>query len=48
VVERNVGKNKSVVRDVFVDNQETLCAGVIAGGSIMGIILIIMETLVLS
>ena len=32
---------------VFVDNQETACAGVIAGGSIMGIILIIMETLVL-
>lgn len=36
------------VRKVFVDNQETVCAGIIAGGSIMGIILIILETLVLT
>ena len=47
-IERGVSKNKSTVRDVFIDNQETLCAGIIAGGSIMGIILIIMETLVLT
>ena len=33
---------------VFVHNQETTCAGVIAGGSIMGIVLIIVETLVLN
>jgi hypothetical protein len=33
---------------IFRDNQETLCAGVIAGGSIMGIVLIIMETIVLA
>ncbi len=32
---------------VLVDNQETLCAGVIAGGSIIGIILIILENIVL-
>ena len=32
----------------FVDNQETLCAGVIAGGSIIGIILILLETVVLA
>ena len=32
----------------FVDNQETLCAGVIAGGSIIGIILIILENVVLA
>jgi OPT family oligopeptide transporter len=31
---------------VFVENSETLCAGVIAGGSIIGIILIILETIV--
>jgi uncharacterized oligopeptide transporter (OPT) family protein len=31
---------------IFVDNAETLCAGVIAGGSIIGIILIILETVV--
>jgi hypothetical protein len=41
-------KNKEgTAYKVFVSNQETACAGVIAGGSIMGIILIIMETLVL-
>jgi uncharacterized oligopeptide transporter (OPT) family protein len=47
-IERGVRKKKSVVKDVFIDNQETLCAGVIAGGSIMGIVLIILETLVLT
>jgi OPT family oligopeptide transporter len=31
---------------IFVENSETLCAGVIAGGSIIGIILIILETVV--
>lgn len=36
----------SSVSKVFVDNQETACAGVIAGGSIMGIIIIILETVV--
>jgi uncharacterized oligopeptide transporter (OPT) family protein len=32
----------------FVDNQETLCAGVIAGGSIIGIILMLLENIVLA
>jgi uncharacterized oligopeptide transporter (OPT) family protein len=32
---------------IFVDNRETLSAGIIAGGAIIGIILIIMETAVL-
>jgi uncharacterized oligopeptide transporter (OPT) family protein len=32
---------------VLVANRETLCAGVIAGGSLIGIILIVLETLVL-
>ncbi|MEK6579100.1 MAG: OPT/YSL family transporter [Bdellovibrionota bacterium] len=31
----------------LVDNQETVCAGVIAGGSIIGIIIIMLETAVL-
>lgn len=31
----------------FVDNQETVCAGVIAGGSIIGLVLIILQTVVL-
>jgi len=32
---------------VLVENRETLCAGIIAGGAIIGIILILMETAVL-
>jgi uncharacterized oligopeptide transporter (OPT) family protein len=32
--------------EVFVENAETLCAGVIAGGSIIGIVLIILENIV--
>jgi uncharacterized oligopeptide transporter (OPT) family protein len=32
---------------VLVENRETVCAGVIAGGSLVGIVLIILETLVL-
>jgi uncharacterized oligopeptide transporter (OPT) family protein len=31
---------------IFVENIETLCAGIIAGGSLIGIILIILETIV--
>jgi len=38
---------KSKTHRIFVENQETLCAGVIAGGSIIGIILIVLETAVL-
>ncbi len=34
-------------RKIFCDNQETLCAGVIAGGSLIGIVLILLENLVL-
>ena len=37
----------SFTHRVFVDNQETLCAGVIAGGSIAGIALMLLETIVL-
>jgi putative OPT family oligopeptide transporter len=37
----------STFRRVFVDDRETLCAGVIAGGSLAGITLILLETLVL-
>jgi uncharacterized oligopeptide transporter (OPT) family protein len=32
---------------VFVENRETLCAGIIAGGALIGIVLILLETLVL-
>jgi len=39
---------KSIAYRSFVGNQETLCAGVIAGGSIIGIILIILENVVLA
>ncbi len=37
----------SFTHRVFVDNHETLCAGIIAGGSIAGIALMLLETLVL-
>lgn len=37
----------SVGYRAFVDNQETLCAGAIAGGSIIGLVLILLETIVL-
>jgi hypothetical protein len=36
-------KPKSFARRAFVDNQETLAAGVIAGGSIIGLIILILE-----
>lgn len=39
---------KSVGHRIFVANQETLAAGVIAGGSIIGIILILLENVVLA
>jgi uncharacterized oligopeptide transporter (OPT) family protein len=38
---------KSTFHRVFVEDQETLCAGIIAGGSLAGITLILLETLVL-
>ncbi|MBX2988642.1 MAG: OPT/YSL family transporter [Bdellovibrionaceae bacterium] len=38
---------KSLTHRALVDNQETLCAGIIAGGSIIGIILILLENVVL-
>ena len=38
---------KSLSYRALVDNQETACAGVIAGGSIIGLILIVLETTVL-
>lgn len=44
---RGIKDKNSVGSKIFVENQETACAGVIAGGSIMGIILIIIEQIVL-
>lgn len=44
---KRIKNTESTAYKVVVSNQETACAGVIAGGSIMGIILIILETLVL-
>lgn len=35
-------------KKIFCDNQETLCAGIIAGGSLIGIVLILLETFVLA
>jgi len=44
---RGLKDKKTVTSKIFIDNQETACAGVIAGGSIMGIILIIIEQIIL-
>ena len=41
-------KENSTGKKIFCDNQETLCAGVIAGGSLIGIVLILLETFVLA
>ncbi|MFI5345953.1 MAG: OPT family oligopeptide transporter [Elusimicrobiota bacterium] len=40
-------EKKSFGWRAFVDNQETVCAGAIAGGSIIGLVLILLETVVL-
>lgn len=48
VMRKKFTDKKSFGYRAFVDNQETLCAGVIAGGSIIGIILILLENVVLS
>lgn len=45
---RKLEGKATVASKIFVENQETACAGVIAGGSIMGIILIIIEQIVLA
>jgi len=37
----------STTHRIFVDNRETLCAGIIAGGSIAGIVLMLLESLIL-
>ncbi len=45
---RRVFKDEgSTAKRALVENQETLCGGIIAGGSIIGIILILLETAVL-
>lgn len=44
---RKFKDKKSFGYRAFVDNQETVCAGMIAGGSIIGLILILLETAVL-
>lgn len=45
-LEKRLKNKESNGYKIFVDNQETLCAGVIAGGSIIGIVLILLETVV--
>lgn len=42
-VKRGEGQQVKTLRKIFVTNQETVCAGVIAGGSIIGIVLTIIE-----
>ena len=44
--ERTIKDKKSMGFRVFVDNRETICAGAVAGGSIIGLILMLLETMV--
>ncbi|OYZ23081.1 MAG: hypothetical protein B7Y39_06220 [Bdellovibrio sp. 28-41-41] len=44
VIGRLAKDKSSVTYRAFIDNQETMAAGVIAGGSIIGLILLILET----
>jgi uncharacterized oligopeptide transporter (OPT) family protein len=41
-------KENSNGKEIFCSNQETLCAGVIAGGSLIGIVLILVETFIIA
>jgi hypothetical protein len=44
VLGKAYGKRKgSFARRLWVENQETLCAGAIAGGAIIGILIILVE-----
>jgi putative OPT family oligopeptide transporter len=44
---RSLTNKKTFSYRAFVDNQETVAAGIVAGGSIIGIVLILMENVVL-
>ncbi|MBL7543340.1 MAG: OPT/YSL family transporter [Bdellovibrionaceae bacterium] len=44
VIGKMVKDKNSVTQRAFIDNQETMAAGVIAGGSIIGLILLLLET----
>jgi len=47
LVARRSRRADSLPHRVFVDNQETLCAGIIAGGSIAGVVVMLLENVVL-
>ena len=47
LVEKCVRNKESQTRQVIVQNQEPICAGVIAGGAIMGIVVIVLENFLL-
>lgn len=47
VIARRSKSKESFTHRVFVENQETVCAGAIAGGSLIGIVLILIETVFL-
>lgn len=46
-LDKRIQNKESKAHKIFIANQETLCAGAIAGGSIIGIILILIETVLL-
>ena len=47
IAARRSRDENSAFNRAFVQDRETLCAGIIAGGSLAGITLILLETLVL-
>jgi hypothetical protein len=44
VLEKKPIENRSEIYESVIDNKESIGAGIIAGGSIIGIILLIIET----
>jgi hypothetical protein len=47
LAKRALKKEKTLFYRIFVDNFETMSAGIIAGGAIIGLLILILETLVL-
>jgi uncharacterized oligopeptide transporter (OPT) family protein len=47
LAKRALKKEKTLSYRIFVDNFETMSAGIIAGGAIIGLLILILETLVL-
>jgi len=47
ILGRSLRRPGTTAHRTFVENRETLCAGIIAGGALVGIVLIVLETALL-